>query len=188
MTATMTPANGTDRSALVRAAQGKTAPTQRVPMGIRVVTGPGTSAASVPQPTKTVGRPVEKLLSVAAASESARTRQLAEKISGLLEELTGRVEAEEAQRREREAAEEQRRKLAEAEAALARQLAEVRQKLRTTGRDSAASPSRDRQSAEQRAAIRKWAVANGYDVKDRGRIPREVVQAWAAATGSEVAR
>ncbi|MEU0156435.1 Lsr2 family DNA-binding protein [Micromonospora fulviviridis] len=187
-TATMTPANGADRSALVRAAQGKPAPAQRVPMGIRVVTGPGTTAAATtPQPTKAV-RPVEKLLSVAAASDSARTRQLAEKISGLLEELTGRVEAEEAQRREREAAEEQRRKLAEAEAALARQLAEVRQKLRTTGRDSAASPSRDRQSAEQRAVIRKWAVANGHEVKDRGRIPREVVQAWAAATGSEVTR
>ncbi|MFG1955413.1 histone-like nucleoid-structuring protein Lsr2 [Micromonospora sp. NPDC048830] len=182
--ATMTTANGADRSTLVRAAQGKTAPTQRVSMGIGVIAGPGTSAAA-PEPG-TVARSMEQLLGVAAASESARTRQLAGKISGLVAELTGRVEAEETQRREREAAEEQRRKLAEAEAALTQQLAEVRQKLRTT-RDSVASPPCNRRvGAEQRAAIREWALANGYEIKNRGRVSRQIVEAWAAATGAEV--
>ncbi|MFF3857136.1 histone-like nucleoid-structuring protein Lsr2 [Micromonospora sp. NPDC002575] len=190
-TTTMTPANGAGRTALVRAAQGKPSPVQRVPMGIRVVSGSGaepTPTTPAPSPT-TADRTVEALLSVAAASGSARTRNLAEKIAGLVQELTGRVEAEEAQRREREAAEAQRQELAEAEAQLARQLAEVRQKLRTTGRDTTAQPSRSRrEGAEQRAAIRAWALANGHEISARGRISGEIVQAWAAATGSEVTR
>ncbi|MEU8024656.1 histone-like nucleoid-structuring protein Lsr2 [Micromonospora haikouensis] len=191
-TTTMTPANGAGRAALVRAAQGKPAPSaasaagaQRVPMGIRTVAGPG-AETTTPTPAQP-DRSVERLLRVAAASGSARTRNLAEKIAGLVQELTGRVEAEEAQRREREAAEAQRQELAEAEAQLARQLAEVRQKLRTTGRDTTAQPSRSRrEGAEQRAAIRAWALANGHEISARGRISGEIVQAWAAATGSEV--
>ncbi|MFI2667599.1 Lsr2 family DNA-binding protein [Micromonospora carbonacea] len=194
-TTTMTPANGVDRAALVRAAQGKPASpaapaagAQRVPMGIRTIAGPGAETTATPTPAQP-DRSVERLLSVAAASGSARTRHLAAKISGLLEELTGRVEAEEAQRREREAAEAQRQELAEAEAQLARQLAEVRQKLRTTGRDTTAQPPRSRrEGAEQRAAIRAWALANGHEISARGRISGEIVQAWAAATGSEVTR
>ncbi|TDB80166.1 histone-like nucleoid-structuring protein Lsr2 [Micromonospora sp. KC721] len=194
-TTTMTPANGIDRAAVVRAARGTTAPGQRMPMGIRVITGPGTPATdpTAPEATSTAPttpRGVEELLRVAAGSDRARTRQLAEKITGLVADLTARIEAEETQRREREAAEAQRRALAEAEAALARELAEVRQKLRTTGRDSTASPSRGnrREGADQRAAIRAWAAANGYEVKDRGRIPREIRAAYATATGSEVTR
>ena len=132
---------------------------------------------------------MERLLGVAAASGSARTRQLGERIASLVEELTGRVEAEETQRQQREAAETKRRELAEAEAALASKLAAVRQELRTTGRDSVASPTRSRrEGAGQRAAIREWALANGHKVRDRGRISRQIVQAWAAATGAEVAR
>ncbi|MFI7438306.1 Lsr2 family DNA-binding protein [Micromonospora haikouensis] len=189
-TTTMTPANGAGRAALVRAAQGKPAPSaagaQRVPMGIRTVAGPGAETTTTPTPAQP-DRSVERLLRVAAASGSARTRNLAEKIVGLVQELTGRVEAEDAQRREREAAEAQRQELAEAEAQLARQLAEVRQKLRTTGRDTTAQPSRSRrEGAEQRAAIRAWALANGHEISARGRISGEIVQAWAAATGSEV--
>ncbi|MEU4165121.1 histone-like nucleoid-structuring protein Lsr2 [Actinoplanes sp. NPDC026670] len=34
--------------------------------------------------------------------------------------------------------------------------------------------------------MRQWAVANGYDVQNRGRISREIREAYAAATASEV--
>ncbi|MGC4815820.1 Lsr2 family DNA-binding protein, partial [Micromonospora sp. DT228] len=103
-------------------------------------------------------------------SEAGRTRQLAERIGALVAELTGRLEAE-------QAAEARRRELAEKEAKLTAELAELRQRL-GTGPEAAA----------RRAAIRQWAQANGYAVRERGRIPRNVVQAWAAAIGSEVTR
>ncbi|SCL43821.1 Lsr2 protein [Micromonospora citrea] len=185
----MTPPNGT--AALVRAAKGTPAPAQRMPMGIRVTVGPGAPVAPTtgaePTPAQ-VRRTVEELLRIAAGSEAARTRKLAEKITGLVQELTGRVEAEEATRQEREAAEKRRRELSEAAEKLASQLAEVRQELRAAGRrDSADSPPRNRrEGAAQRVAMRQWAVANGYEVKERGRISREICEAYAAATGSEV--
>ncbi|MFI7080962.1 histone-like nucleoid-structuring protein Lsr2 [Micromonospora sp. NPDC049903] len=199
MTTTMTPLNGTDRAAAVRAAHGQPAPTQHIPMGIRVTKGPGASPATptaapedTPSTPTTPSTPhgVEDLLRMAAGSDLARTRHLGAKIAGLVEDLTARIEAEQEQRREREAAVAQRRELAEAEATLASQLAEVRQKLRGTGRDSAASPQRSkrRPGADQRAEIRAWAVANGFEVADRGRISRQITEAYAAATGSEVAR
>ncbi|QKW17638.1 Lsr2 family protein (plasmid) [Verrucosispora sp. NA02020] len=193
----MTPLNGTDRAAAVRAAHGQLAPTQHVPMGIRVIKGPGASPATAPAtpqdtPTApTTPRGVDELLRMAMDSDLARTRHLGEKITGLVQNLTARIEAEQEQRQEREAAEAQRRELAEAAATLASQLAEVRQKLRgTSGRDSAASPQRSnrREGAGQRAEIRAWAVANGFEVADRGRISRQITEAYAAATGSEVAR
>lgn len=192
-TPTMTPANGTDRAALMRAAKGApAASTQRVPMGIRVTSGPGAPATPAPmtEPTPAeVRRTMEELLRGAAGSEAARTRKLAEKITDLVAELTARVDAEEALRREREAVEARRQKLAEAEAELASKLASVRQELRATGGDSAASASYGRsESAAERAVIRQWALANGYEVRDRGRISREIREAYAAATGSEVTR
>ncbi|MGC5033824.1 Lsr2 family DNA-binding protein [Micromonospora sp. DT229] len=192
---TMTPVNGIDRTAAVRAAQGQPAPAHQVPMGIRVTKGPCVPAPAPAAPTGTPTTPttprgVEDLLRIAADSDLARTRHLGEKIAGLVKDLTARIEAEQAQRQEREAAEVRRRELAEAEAKLASQLAEVRQKLRRTGRDSAASPSRGgrRVGADERAAIRAWAIANGFEVADRGRISRQVMEAYAAATGPEVAR
>ncbi|WP_019899977.1 histone-like nucleoid-structuring protein Lsr2 [Salinispora arenicola] len=187
-TVTRTPANGTDRAALLRAAKGTpAAPTQRVPMGIRVTAAPGTQATAVDPTQHEVGRSVDELLHVGASSEAARTRHLAAKIRGLVQELTSRVEAEETQRREREATEARRRELAATAASLASQLAEVRQELRA-GRDSAASSRNRREGAGERAAIRKWAQANGYGVADRGRISREVREAYATDTGLGVAR
>lgn len=144
-TATMTPANGTDRAALLPAAKGTpAAPAQRVPMGIRVTAGPGAPAApATAEPTPIeVRRTVEELLRVAAGSEVVRTRKLAE----------------------------------------------VRQELRATGGDSMASPRNRREGAAERAAIRQWALANGDEVKDRGRVSRETRETYAAATGSEMAR
>ncbi|MFY1573320.1 Lsr2 family DNA-binding protein [Verrucosispora sp. WMMD703] len=190
-TTTMTP-NGTDRAAAVRAANGQPAPAQRMPMGIRVTKGPGAPAPTPAAPrdtAPTAPRGVEDLLRMAASSDLARTRHLGAKIAGLVKDLGARIEAEQAQRQERDAAEAKRRELAEVEAKLASQLAEVRQKLRGT-RDSAASPSRGgrREGADQRAKIRAWAVNAGFEVAERGRISRQVVEAWATATGAEVTR
>ncbi|MEP9414346.1 MULTISPECIES: histone-like nucleoid-structuring protein Lsr2 [unclassified Gordonia (in: high G+C Gram-positive bacteria)] len=36
-------------------------------------------------------------------------------------------------------------------------------------------------SKEQTQAIRKWAVANGFEISDRGRIPANVLEAFEAA-------
>ncbi|WP_330441370.1 Lsr2 family protein (plasmid) [Micromonospora sp. NBC_00821] len=172
---TITPTNGTDTAALLRAAQGKpAAPTQRLPMGIRVITGPGaTPAARTDAPSAPAARPLrtlDQLLTLAQGSEAARTRQLAEKITSLVDELTGRLEAELAAVA---------RQLAAKEAELATELAAVRQQMGTGSVGTA-----------QRLAIRQWAQANGYEVAERGRIPRNVLQAWATATatGSEVTR
>ena len=163
--------NGVDRAALVRAAKGTPGiPDLGTSMGIRVITAP--ADATVPATTEDVptGPSLEQLLALARGSEAGRTRQLAERIGVLAAELTGRVEAE-------QAAEARRRELAEKEATLTAELAALRQKM-GTGPEAAA----------HRAAIRQWAQANGYAVRERGRIPRNVVQAWAAATGSEVTR
>jgi hypothetical protein len=144
------------------------APMQRVPMGIRVIAGPGAAPAHPSGPAARPPRTLEQLLTLAQGSEAARTRQLAEKITGLVDELTGRLEAELAAATLR---------LAEKEAELAAELAALRQKMGTGPKGTA-----------QRAAIRQWAQANGFEVAERGRIPRNVLQAWAAATGSEVTR
>jgi Skp family chaperone for outer membrane proteins len=179
-TPTINSANGTDRAALLRAAKGTpAAPTLAMPMGIRVITGPGATpapAVSAPadaaheSPAGQAAQTLEQLLALAQGSEAGRTRQLADKVTSLIQELSSRVEAE-------QAAEARRRELAEKEAALTAELAELRQKM-GTGPEATA----------HRAAIRQWAQANGYAVRERGRIPRNVVQAWAAATGSEVTR
>jgi hypothetical protein len=51
----------------------------------------------------------------------------------------------------------------------------------SSGRSSSASSSPARADREQTQAIREWARANGYDVKDRGRIPAEIVDAYNSA-------
>ncbi|MEW2581058.1 histone-like nucleoid-structuring protein Lsr2 [Streptomyces syringium] len=40
------------------------------------------------------------------------------------------------------------------------------------------------QSKEDAAAIRTWAKGNGYTVKDRGRVPADIREAYARANGS----
>ncbi|MEU9510765.1 histone-like nucleoid-structuring protein Lsr2 [Micromonospora sp. NPDC048170] len=191
MTTMTPPLNSATRAAAVRAAQGQPAPAQQMPMGIRVTktsTAQAPAASENTSATPATPRGVEDVLRLAADSSAARTRHLAERIGRLVQELTERVEAEETTRQEREAAEKRRRELAEAAEKLASQLAEVRQELRATGRrEPAASPKRNRrEGADERAAMRQWAVANGYDVQNRGRISREIREAYAAATASEV--
>lgn len=171
MSTTTMEVNGVDRAALVRAAKGTPCvPDLATPMGIRVVTAPADAMAQATTEDVSTGQTLEQLLALAQGSEAGRTRQLAEKIGTLVAELTGRLEAE-------QAAEARRRELAEKEAKLTAELAALRQKM-------GAGP----EAAAHRAAIRQWAQANGYAVRERGRIPRNVVQAWAAATGSEVTR
>jgi hypothetical protein len=56
---------------------------------------------------------------------------------------------------------------------------------RKVGRGSSSSPSRSSarrsRSGNDTAAIRAWAKENGYEVSERGRISRQVMDAYAAA-------
>ena len=52
--------------------------------------------------------------------------------------------------------------------------------VRGVGRGRAAAPTA-RSSREQNQAIREWAVKNGHEVSERGRIPSSVVEAFNAA-------
>ena len=47
---------------------------------------------------------------------------------------------------------------------------------------SAPKKSAGRRDAAQTSAIREWARKNGYTVSERGRIPREVEEAYSAAS------
>jgi hypothetical protein len=47
---------------------------------------------------------------------------------------------------------------------------------RIPSRSTAAAPSRS--NREQNQAIREWALKNGYEVSERGRIPGSIVEAY----------
>ena len=47
---------------------------------------------------------------------------------------------------------------------------------------------RARHSREQVQLIREWAKDNGFDVKDRGRVPADVVAEYQQANGAALAR
>jgi len=51
----------------------------------------------------------------------------------------------------------------------------------TRAQRGAAGRGAPRQSSDRLAAVRTWARKNGYQVADRGRIPREVQDAYDAA-------
>ena len=48
------------------------------------------------------------------------------------------------------------------------------------GNDAAATTRRRGRSTRDTAAVRQWARAHGYTVSDRGRVPRRIVEAFAA--------
>jgi Lsr2 len=52
---------------------------------------------------------------------------------------------------------------------------------RSTGRRGSAAPRKRSAGGGDTAAVRAWALQNGYTVGDRGRIPAEVREAYAAA-------
>lgn len=54
-------------------------------------------------------------------------------------------------------------------------------KARSTGRRSGGAPRKRSTSNGDTAAVREWAQRNGYTVGDRGRIPAEIREAYAAA-------
>lgn len=49
------------------------------------------------------------------------------------------------------------------------------------GKAKAARKTTGKTSSADTKAVREWARANGYDVSDRGRIPADVMDAYAAA-------
>ncbi|MER3390786.1 MAG: Lsr2 family protein [Microcella sp.] len=52
---------------------------------------------------------------------------------------------------------------------------------RSTGRRAGGAPRRRSSGSSDTAAVREWAQRNGYTVGDRGRIPAEIREAYAAA-------
>lgn len=54
-------------------------------------------------------------------------------------------------------------------------------RARSTGRRAGAAPRKRAAATGDTAAVREWAQKNGYTVGDRGRIPAEVREAYAAA-------
>ena len=53
-----------------------------------------------------------------------------------------------------------------------------RRRTGSTGASSSGAGGRKAADRKRTAAVREWAVANGYDVADRGRIPAAVVEAY----------
>ena len=66
--------------------------------------------------------------------------------------------------------------------ALARYVAAAR-RTGTSAKQPARSRRKTTASAPNSTAVRKWAKTQGIDVKDRGRIPAELVIKFQAATG-----
>ena len=54
-------------------------------------------------------------------------------------------------------------------------------KARSTGRRASGSPRKRSAGNSDTAAVREWAQRNGFTVGDRGRIPAEIREAYAAA-------
>ena len=52
---------------------------------------------------------------------------------------------------------------------------------RSTGRRGGAAPRKRSSGSSDTAAVREWAQRNGFTVGDRGRIPAEIREAYAAA-------
>jgi len=55
--------------------------------------------------------------------------------------------------------------------------------VRRAGRAAAGRASRGANSALNTTEIRNWAREQGYDIKDRGRVPADLVSKYQAATG-----
>jgi hypothetical protein len=64
-----------------------------------------------------------------------------------------------------------------------RQYVEHGRKVGGTARRSSARGGRGASTVDT-VAVRAWARENGYDIKDRGRVPAEVVAKYQAATGA----
>lgn len=142
---------------------------------------PRPGPVAVPEPERAGG--VNEVLDLGRKSNKARTRQLTERIQGMLDDLQHRLAGE------TQEAEEKRRREAEKEKAraeverLEKELAEA--KARAAGR----APGKPKRKPATPTAVdydtrkvREWALANGVECPKQGRfLPRAVVDAWREA-------
>lgn len=56
---------------------------------------------------------------------------------------------------------------------------------KVSGRSTRKTAASSSSSSQDKTAIREWAKANGFEVSDRGRIPANVEEAYAAAQKAE---
>jgi hypothetical protein len=149
--------------------------------GVRVLTPQPTAAAKPTAPASPVPVDqvdvVEQLLAAGDASARQRTRTLAARVRQLLTELQGRLDSEAGEQEVEDRIEQLRAELAAAES-----------RLRTVRRGgpeltSTTSTSSTPQTRATNRAAREWAIAQGIEVKPRGKVSNEVVAQWQAATG-----
>ncbi|MEF3117607.1 Lsr2 dimerization domain-containing protein [Streptomyces chrestomyceticus] len=143
-----------------------------------------TRAGSTPPPETTgADDPVEQLLAWAEAHPAAGIRAKAVRIRSDLADLTARRAADTAQRKAEE-------RVARLKAELERaqeQLRAVKAGLRPASTAPVAEPTPIRaglssgRTAQELAAIRTWARANGHVVADKGMVPKAVLAAYDAA-------
>jgi hypothetical protein len=155
--------------------------------GVRVLTPQ--PAAATAQPSGAPAAPpvsvdqvdaVEQLLAAGDASARQRTRTLAARVRQLLTELQGRLDGEAAEREVETRIEQLRAELAAAES----RLRTVRRgpELPST-KPSTTSPSSTPETRAANRAARDWAIAQGIEIKPRGKVSNEVLAQWRAATG-----
>lgn len=167
-------------------------PTSTAPTPIRPATPPRPPARPTPPPS-TAPNPahaaavdqIQTLLDNAQDATSKRIQTLATKITADVGKLRTLIDTERAKAAERE------KKAAEKEAAraevarLQRELADAKAALtKTSGADSGSRPAGAR---SETARIRDWARGQGMDLPDRGRLPANVRDAYAAAHPDQAA-
>lgn len=153
--------------------------------GVRVLTPQPTVTATpsvqaaAPVPVAQVDA-VEQLLTAGDASARQRTRTLAARVRQMLTELQGRLDGEAAEREVETRIEELRTELAAAES----RLRTVRRGPESTATNSSTtSTSSTPETRAANRAAREWAIAQGIEVKPRGKVSNEVLAQWQTATG-----
>lgn len=161
-----------------------TAPTSRIDLS---------TARTPAAPTKTGGAQgaplsaadgLAQLIADGKASEKARTRRLAEKITSLVDELTDAVAKEATERAEREQAAREAAEKAKRIAELEAELAQLKGKPASRPTSPMTSAPAGQVPASQ---IRRWAAENGISCPAVGVIRKDVRDAYDAAHRSTAA-
>lgn len=134
--------------------------------------GPKPVPAAPPAPTITQSRTSADLLSAGDQSSQQATRTLSARIRALLDDLSRRLDAE-------QATEQARREIAEAQQALDAARARLAQ---VTGKGKPAPAATAGPTAKQ---VRAWAAEQGFDCPATGRIPQYIRDAYQAHTTEE---
>ncbi|WP_377271878.1 histone-like nucleoid-structuring protein Lsr2 [Peterkaempfera sp. SMS 1(5)a] len=145
---------------------------------------PVLSVASRPKPEQAKPNSAEALIAWGMQHPSARMNRLAGQARTALADLQQSQRKEAAVSTAEEHVQKLKRQLAEAEKAL-------RVAKGTNGASSPAAkatPVADRPARDELDTIRTWARENGHEVADRGRIPRNVVDAYRAAHPAPLAQ